>query len=55
MEVETPFERGLRRERAIQNAPAGRTAVELGESSYARVLRQEQELREAALAAVVGG
>ncbi|KAM0826502.1 hypothetical protein ACQ4PT_068843 [Festuca glaucescens] len=55
VEVETPFERGLRRERAIRDAPAGRAAEEQGESSYAQVLRQEQELREAALASVVGG
>ncbi|KAM0887818.1 hypothetical protein ACQ4PT_028763 [Festuca glaucescens] len=55
VEVETPYMRGLRREHTIRDAPAGRTAEELGEPSYARVLRQEQELREAALAAVVGG
>ncbi|KAM0874404.1 hypothetical protein ACQ4PT_037453 [Festuca glaucescens] len=54
-EAETPFSRGLRRERAIRDGPAGLSVVERGESSYARVLRQEQELREAALAAVVGG
>ncbi|KAM0878572.1 hypothetical protein ACQ4PT_034796 [Festuca glaucescens] len=54
-EAETPFSRGLRRERAIRDGPAGLSVVERGESSYARVLRQEQELREAALTAVVGG
>ncbi|KAM0905606.1 hypothetical protein ACQ4PT_017280 [Festuca glaucescens] len=54
-EVETPYMHGLRRECAIRDAPTGRTAEERGESSYARVLQQEQELREAALAAVVGG
>ncbi|KAM0822442.1 hypothetical protein ACQ4PT_071482 [Festuca glaucescens] len=54
-EAETPFSRGLRRERAIRDGPAGLSVVERGESSYARVLRQEQELREVALAAVVGG
>jgi hypothetical protein len=41
-------------ERAIRNASAGRTAEEQGESSYARVMWQEHELREAALASVVG-
>ncbi|KAM0873214.1 hypothetical protein ACQ4PT_038247 [Festuca glaucescens] len=54
-EAETLFSHGLRRERAIRDGPAGLSVVERGESSYARVLRQEQELREAALAAVVGG
>ncbi|KAM0868421.1 hypothetical protein ACQ4PT_041335 [Festuca glaucescens] len=50
---ETPFERGVRREREIRAAsPLRREEVEMGVSLYARGLRNEHELHAAALASV---
>jgi hypothetical protein len=50
---ETPYERGLRRERELRAAlPLRQEEVATGESPYKRGLRHEQELRVAVLASV---
>jgi hypothetical protein len=48
--AESPYERGLRREREIRDASPRRQAdVDAGISTYDRVLRREKALRDAAL------
>ncbi|KAM0869170.1 hypothetical protein ACQ4PT_040866 [Festuca glaucescens] len=53
VEAETPYERGLRRERAIrESSPLHQEEAARGETLLGHALRREQELRDAALASV---